>query len=563
MRLIKFTIEHFRSMEEVEIIFPENIPVILFGPNNVGKSNILKSLEYMLGEKSAAYVEFQDSDYYLRDSKNYPNISYRAYFDSNFYSGNYKNPPSDTVCFSTNIEIGGKSENTFHYPTDINNGGKIYLSNLDKEKCQFVFIDATRDIGRQLSYFSQYSILSKMSHKMHDAIKQSVKVSLTENFEKIKSIFETVPEYEIFHDRLQKAFESNIDGFEHKLEIDLSAYDPNNYFNSLRIIAKEGKNNRSFDEFGTGEQQILLMSFIKAYAETFKGENFILGIEEPEAHLHPLAQKWLARNINNISKNGIQVILTTHSPEFLDIENLEGFVKVYKVNGITRIKQHTGKTLVESCIQYGADQIKTKEANILSYYKSRTFYDQLRGFFARKILLVEGETEFFALPNYFKNLEYDLIRNGVELVNCRGKAQLARNYRLFKSYGYECFCLFDADIDNGKKPNTDLAKTFSFEEKNINFNEDIFTCDEVKQFGYFGKDFESYLRKVIAGYSESEKLLKDTNKVTKAKLLSEQNKDYKPLFIEKIAKSFSLQKDIKKINKENDEGNTDMEDSSF
>ena len=134
MRLIKFTIEHFRSMEEVEIIFPENIPVILFGPNNVGKSNILKSLEYMLGEKSAAYVEFQDSDYYLRDSKNYPNISYRAYFDSNFYSGNYKNPPSDTVCFSTNIEIGGKSENTFHYPTDINNGGKIYLSNLDKEK---------------------------------------------------------------------------------------------------------------------------------------------------------------------------------------------------------------------------------------------------------------------------------------------------------------------------------------------------------------------------------------------------------------------------------------------
>ena len=93
----------------------------------------------------------------------------------------------------------------------------------------------------------------------------------------------------------RKAFESNIDGFEHKLEIDLSAYDPNNYFNSLRIIAKEGTDNRSFDEFGTGEQQILLMSFVKAYAETFKGENFILGIEEPEAHLHPIAQKWLAK----------------------------------------------------------------------------------------------------------------------------------------------------------------------------------------------------------------------------------------------------------------------------
>ena len=251
----------------------------------------------------------------------------------------------------------------------------------------------------------------------------------------------------------------------------------------MRIIAKEGTDNRSFDEFGTGEQQILLMSFVKAYAETFKGENFILGIEEPEAHLHPIAQKWLAKNISSIAKSGVQVVLTTHSPEFLDIENLEGFVKVYKESGITKAKQHTAKTLSESCIQLQSDQVKTKEDNILQFYRAKTFYDQLRGFFARKILLVEGETEFFALPNYFKNFGYDLIRNGVEIVNCRGKTQITRNYRLFKSYDYDCFCLFDADTSKGS--NSDLATTFGFDEQEMKFEEVTFVHDSIKKIWLF------------------------------------------------------------------------------
>lgn len=320
----------------------------------------------------------------------------------------------------------------------------------------------------------------------------------------------------------------------------------------MRIIAKEGKDNRSFDEFGTGEQQILLMSFVKAYAETFKGENFILGIEEPEAHLHPIAQKWLAKNISSIAKSGVQVVLTTHSPEFLDIINLEGFVKVYKVSGITKSKQQTVKSLVESCVQLQVDQTKVKEDNVLQFYRAKTFYDQLRGFFARKILLVEGETEFFALPNYFKNFGYDLIRNGVEIVNCRGKAQITRNFKLFSSYNYICFCLFDADKSKGS--NSDLAKTFNFTEKNINFKKEDFTFDQINKYGYFGKDYESYMRSAIDKYSEAEALL-FSDKVIKAKILSEEHPEYLPQFIEDIAKSLFLVKEKFGKNKKKDEIN--------
>lgn len=542
MKLQKLVIDHYRSIEHIEIDFIENVPLILFGPNNSGKSNILKAIECLLGERFASYIDFEDSDYYLRDKQTFPNISFRAYFDENIKTSY---PESSSLCFTTNHKFQHYKtkellvENTYHYES----GDQMYLKNDDREKYQFILIDATRDISRQLSYFSQYSILSKMAKRMHGILVKNIKEKLDEHFKNIRDTFELVPEYKKFLERLQTSFESNVNGFEHKLDIDLSAYDPNNYFNSLRVIAKEGNTVRSFEEFGTGEQQILLMSFIKAYAETFKSESFILGIEEPEAHLHPLAQKWLAKNIETLCKSGVQVVITTHSPEFLNIEDLEGFAKVYKENGITKITQHNAKSLSDECITLGASTDKTSEQTILQFYKLNTFYDQLKGFFARKIILVEGPTELFSLQNYFSHLGYDLIKEGVEIIDCRGKSQIARNYRLFKAYGYKCFCLFDADNsdDEKKRANKELGEIFGFDPTKIIPEKEKFTSNEGKEFGYFGKDYESYLRTNLEKYTEKEIKISG-NKILAAKIISEENKDYKPQFIEDIARNLKLTK---------------------
>lgn len=221
MRLTRFVISKFRSIENVEVIFPRDKPVILFGPNNVGKSNILRALDIMLGEKHAAFYDFQDSDYFMRDKTTNPNISLMACFDQNYYRGNNYNPPTKEICFTTNKVFSGKKESTFHYKASENSGNKIFLSNEDKEKCQIVFVDANRDINRQLSYFSQYTILSKMAKRMHGIMQSSVKTQLDAKFKEIKDIFESVPKCKSFHEKLQKAFESNIHGFDHKLEVDL------------------------------------------------------------------------------------------------------------------------------------------------------------------------------------------------------------------------------------------------------------------------------------------------------------------------------------------------------
>ena len=540
MKLRKITVNHFRSIENVEINFPENTPVILFGANNVGKSNILKAIDVLLGERNPIYRDFEDNDFFDRDRECYPNISLTACFDDVFYMSK-KGSFCRSISFTTNKKMTNPEgneilENTFHFE---GSDQKAYISSADRDKCTFIFIEAIRDIGRQFSYYSQYSILSKFSRKLHSALVSSEKKELDKHYENIQKTFEMVPKFSEFHKNLIKAFSGNVDGFEHRLDVDLSAYDPNNYFQCLRIIAKEGKEKRSLDEFGTGEQQILLMSFIKAYAETFKNEAFVFGIEEPEAHLHPLAQKWLAKNIYLLNKGNVQVIITTHSPEFLDIENLEGFVKVYKEKGITKVVQLDSYSLTAKCLELKSNPDRTSASSILPFYKSNTFSDQLKGFFARKILLVEGPTELFSLPNYFANSSYDLIKEGVEIVSCSGKDQIARNYRLFTAYEIECFCLFDGDNND---PNKDLISTFEIEVGRMDNNPGSFNRDFSKKYGYFGVSYEEYLRENISDYEEEEKLLSSEDKVIRAKIISENRKDFEPRFIEDIAAALGLKK---------------------
>ncbi|MDZ7717027.1 MAG: AAA family ATPase [Balneolaceae bacterium] len=73
-----------------------------------------------------------------------------------------------------------------------------------------------------------------------------------------------------------------------------------------------------------------IIFFAHAYSKSLIGGDIILIIEEPESHLHPLAQQWLANTINKMASDGLQIILTTHSPYFVNLEALQGINIVRK-----------------------------------------------------------------------------------------------------------------------------------------------------------------------------------------------------------------------------------------
>lgn len=532
MKLKSITINHYRSIESTNLFLPESKPLVLFGPNNAGKSNILSAINRVIGERYPTYIEMLESDFFKRNQEEYPTAHITAKFSEPLFY-DYRGNGHDVI--SVSYGYNGQANNNLLHD---GNGNKIYPSNEQRSACQAYLIDAERNIQSAFNYSSSYSLLSKFSKKIHEALSSEHKEELSQAFNQITASFEQTDEFSGFFDRFSEALKGAVKGFVHSLAVDFSAYDPNNYAKSLRIYAKEGSNIRGFEEFGTGEQQVLLMAFVKAYMEVFTGENFVLIIEEPEAHLHPLAQRWLKEYVVDMCSCGIQVIISTHSTEFIDTEYLDGLVRVHKEGGITKAIQLSAQQLCDFCIASGVPVNNVTPENIIDFYSTKLFLDQLKGMFAETIILVEGATEYFALPVYLKRIGYSLAEHGTEIVNCRGKESIPLYWRLFKAYGYNCYAIFDCDKNDSK---TESVFNGIFSEDPWDTKTE--NCTIRDDYAYFGKDFETYLRSTIVDYALLEQSISEkysiSSKPGKAKAIAQHIEDV-PHFINEIENKLSI-----------------------
>lgn len=518
MRVNSVTIDHYRSIEHISLSFPEKQPLVLFGPNNAGKSNILSALDRLLGDRYPTYIEMLDSDFYMRDCQQYPESNLSATFSEPINIDRYRGPQyTIAVRYAAG---GGSSENLLH---DGNNN-KLYLTSEQRSKCQGYLIDAERNIQSAFNYGSKYSLLSKFSHRIHSALNTDQKTELTRAFEEIKAAFEHTAEYSSFFEKFSSALQGAVKGFVHSLAVDFSAYDPNNYAKSMRIFAKEGANIRGFEEFGTGEQQVMLMAFVKAYMQVFGSESIVLIIEEPEAHLHPLAQKWLKEYMVEMCTEGIQVVISTHSPDFIDVTYLSGLVRVFKEGGITRATQVSRDELCRFCIDSGAPIGRVTPRNVDDFYSTKLATDHIKGMFAETVILVEGATELYALPIYLKRIGFSLAEHGMEVINCGGKETIPLLWRLFKAYGFSCYIVFDADLKRQENDKL-FAGILSIDGWQLSPNTFIIESD----YAYFGKDFESFFASVLPDYrqweQESCNLYGITSKPGKARVIAQHCRD--------------------------------------
>lgn len=494
-KIKKIAIDNFRSIKQAEFILPEKSPLILVGENNAGKSNIISAIDILLGETYPKSRIVDQKDYYKRVPCKITIEAMFAECIGRFESLLWEhNPDADEQ-----NEFNGVDKS----------GTRKWPKNEEREELTCILISAERTLNYQLSYQSKWTMLSKLMHRFHQDIQKNTEIveALKEKFKEIKDAFYGIESFKNFLDTLQADFLSLVSCMSYKLEIDFEAYNPTNFFHALRVQAKEGIEPRDFSELGTGEQQILAISFAHAYAKAFR-KGILLAIEEPEAHLHPLAQRWLSKKIFDLSKDGLQIIISTHSPAFIDILGLEGFVLVRKNDERgTWTKQLTRKELTDYCLTNHSHPEKTSEDNILEFYAANTTEAILEGFFAKGIILVEGPTESLAVPVYLKALKYDCYEKGVAVIFVNGKGNLARFWRLFTAYEIPVYVIFDNDAgdDSTGLKRGELLKIFGVSDTDGILNTADLRVEE--KYTVFGKDFETTLRSIFKSndYEEIEK----------------------------------------------------------
>ena len=166
----------------------------------------------------------------------------------------------------------------------------------------------------------------------------------------------------------------------------------------LNLSLAEGKDD-VFTVHGLGYNNLMYMATEMLLIQQEKEENLpLLLIEEPEAHLHPQMQMQLLEFLK--SQNGVQTILTTHSPILASKVPLKSILLLTDDKIFSLV---AGKTKLDKD----------------DYHFLEKFLDSTKAnlFFAKSVIIVEGDAENILFPVLAKLLDCPLERNGISIVN--------------------------------------------------------------------------------------------------------------------------------------------------
>jgi putative ATP-dependent endonuclease of OLD family len=175
----------------------------------------------------------------------------------------------------------------------------------------------------------------------------------------------------------------------------------------------------------------MLLKYLDKEASKPGSAGRLLLVEEPEAHLHPQLQRVI---FSRLLDKDCQVIATTHSTHVTARAQLPTYLLL------------VSKEKGTSCYRPGLDSdISDQERADLERYLDATKSVLL---FARGVILVEGMSEVFLVPELVRRLmEVDLEERGVSVVPIHG-VHFAAYMKLFgpKRIERKCAVLTDGDL---------------------------------------------------------------------------------------------------------------------
>lgn len=491
----------FRGIKKLEMQVPR--VAVLIGPNNSGKTSLIKAIQLALGDYSRFVNE---EDFHIGDddkiaksiivdvrivATNEERKRVKAFNDdwaTEF--GDYIMSEPDGHQFvamrtrTTSNQVKGRYETNRtileRWPDDKSwNIDSVKETKLKRrlESLLFTSIEAQRDIHYELRDKSSFvgRILSSIEYDPDDKknLEEMIKQASDEAVSKSEKLISLKTHLEQLNQSFQGSGSAEITPFPKKLR------DISKHF-SVHFGEKSG-NSFSMEYHGMGTRSwasmLTVIAFVNMLAREHDKESEpffpILAAEEPEAHLHPNAQKTLYRQLSVL--NG-QVIISTHSPS------------------IAAIADSAYLTGLKKC---GDNVVACKLSTSLSPEDARRLHREVmhsRGeiFFSKAIVLCEGETEEQALPQLFeKYIGTEPFTLGVNFVGVGGSG---KRYLPFFSFSKD----FDIPIFIFSDGEPGIVKDLKKHYESVFGAVDIATCRNITVLD--NTDFEGYLLSSGFGY---------------------------------------------------------------
>lgn len=525
MYLSKLYIENYRSIHRLDLNFSKGKNVIV-GKNNAGKSNIIKAIDLILGEKSPNWEKsdnITDSDFFEGNTNNEIFIWCEILREENEFldlsrcrgAFNLLKNRSNGIIEKMKINFNAK-DNIFEFCSlegqikcDVEfykiwigtrsyckRGFRKEFTNIDN----FAFAFRCRKEGdkytKEMMFFYRNSkdpdwFFSTNVGLRNEILQSAIIPSFRDPKDQLRItnytwygkllkeyIKEDSPELSSAFENVKNASNKLFEGLQSevccsnlqvafpntKISFQFNPDAKRDVYKSTLIYVDDGFNSK-LDEKGAGIQSSVIIGLFDYYIRNVAHTNgSLLAIEEPELYLHPHGRRVISDRLDAfLDGNKNQVIITTHSSEFICCPNEDINLIVVTKNG--------NRTFAK---KFYFGDIKIKQI-LLKKQNAEMF-------FADAVLFVEGDDKYILeliseeigkewkiiTENDEKLLGKNWLNNyNVSIINCGGKTEFWKYAQVFKEIGIPWLIIADFDYfrDGSDKFFTHLSYDQKFIDK--------------------------------------------------------------------------------------------------
>lgn len=408
MRLTRVKVENHSRLQDLELEVRQHM--VLIGPNDVGKSSLLRCLDLLLGASTGQlYNQITPED--LRE----PGHPFAVEADLCNFSDTEQALFPDEITVDPN----GEKEQTLTI--------RLEATFDDNETLSITRTAPNKNTGRQISRNQLQAIgwtllnandrarnMSDDRHSLFDDVLAGVELGDEQaDFDglidairgQLQSSNVLTKLRERMSDQLSTALPERV--AQDDLTFVPGAAADNNVLDGVRLHV----NDKSISEQSDGKRAIYAIAL---YDLISNGAN-VVAIDEPEIHLHPSSQRSLARLLKN-GRN--QKIIATHSPDI---------VSAFDPECIVSVKAH-GKV-----VQPAQGLLNNDQRLILTWWVK----DKLEPLTARHIIFVEGISDRIVLERVAELTGRELDRLGVTIMEVGGCKNMKHVWSLFGADGFD------------------------------------------------------------------------------------------------------------------------------
>lgn len=449
MQLVSFTVSNYRSIISAKQVTLTNYSVMV-GANNEGKSNILHALALGMDIiESFKNTVVKDRLGRIRSARPLNLDKDSRYNWSRDFPMSQQSRKKKELCTEITLEFSLTQEENDSFHTEIGsklNGTLPVLIKLSKIGTELTIVKPGRGS----------SVLNKKTNKIADFISRNLSFEyipavrtsdsseevLMELISKELSTLEVDNEYRDAIEKIAKIQEPLLKKLSDSVTKTISSFLPSvaavhiempqdaryrAFRRGLRIEVDDG-NKTPLERKGDGVKSLVALALMRYASESSTNtEKSIVAVEEPEAHLHPQAIHELRDILLGLAEKN-QVILTSHSPLFVNPANLKSTIVVRE-----------SKASIARNIEEVRDVLGVRLS------------DNLQS--ARLVAIVEGDDDIIILKAIL-NARYPTLKDAIETGNLAfdalgGASNLSYKARLYRSSATLVQCFLDDD-DAGK-----------------------------------------------------------------------------------------------------------------